>query len=573
MKKILPFIIIFVACFFAIRALLVPGFFTMHDDEQIARLYDLHSSFTAGQIPPRWVSHLGFGYGYPLFNFYPPFVYYAGEVFYLLGFSLINATKIVMALGFLLSALFMYLWVRNRYGALAGIVSAILYTYAPYHGVDLYVRGAFAEFFSFVWIPAIFWAMDLAMKKKSYGWAITAGIFLAFLVLTHSLTAFAFLPFYAGYILLLCFENKHDIRQAMYIVFISGVFALGLSAYFWLPSLLEKKYTLVDQILTKELADYTIHFVYPQQLWSSPWGYGGSVAGPNDGLSLQVGKIHLLVPIFSLFGIIFLFLKQKKITVSLIILCFFFFSLFMTLTFSQGVWKALQPLSYIQFPWRFLVFSVTFASFLGGFLISLIRKYLPRNIAYGMCIIIAGSAILLIARYFHPAKYLAVTDTFYTTNSDIEWRVSDMSYEYAPKGIKTVLINGTTHLPISKTTIPQQPYEILTKDMQVSIITNKPQEKEFFVEAQHEGLLLINTFSFPGWETFIDGKKVLYADNNRLKLIVLSIPKGKHIVKVYFADTLIRSIGNTITGVTFLILLLWLVLSKILKVNTLTSKK
>ncbi|HSW87681.1 MAG TPA: 6-pyruvoyl-tetrahydropterin synthase-related protein [Candidatus Saccharimonadales bacterium] len=561
MRKILSFIIIFAACFFAIRALLVPGFFTMHDDEQIARLYDLNNSLLAGQMPPRWVSHLGFGYGYPLFNFYPPFVYYAGELFYLLGFSLINATKIVMVLGFLLSALFMYLWVKNRYGAFAGIVSAVLYTYGPYHGVDLYVRGAFAEFFSFVWIPAIFWSLDLAVKKRSYGWGMLSGIFLAFLVLTHNLTALAFIPFYIAYLSLISFENKQYIKQLIPIVIISGITALGFSAYFWLPALLEKKYTLVDNILTKELASYKIHFLYPQQLWSSPWGYGGSIVGPDDGLSLQVGKVHILVAIFSLVGILILLIRRKKIMVPFVIFCLFLFSVCMTVTYSQPIWDALPPLWYIQFPWRFLVFSVAFASFLGGFFIAFLQKYLPRNIVYGIGIILSCIAIVLIAKYFHPQKYLPVTDSFYTTNHDIEWRVSDMSFEYAPKGIKTILVNGTTHLPVFKNTIPQKTYEVLAKDMQVSIITNKPQDKEFTVKAQDDGLLVINTFSFPGWETFVDGKRVSYSDNNRLKLIVLSIPKGNHTVKVLFRDTFVRTVGNILSGITLIALFLYFLLS------------
>lgn len=239
--KIVPIIVVLGICFFAVRSLLVPGFFTMHDDEQIARLSELHVSLLSGQFPPRWTPRLGFGYGYPLFDFYPPLVYYVGELFYVLGFSLINATKIVMALGFLLSALFMYLWVSRRYGKTAGVVAGALYTYAPYHGVDLYVRGAFAEFFSFVWIPAIFWALDNAINKKSYGWGMLTGVFLAFLVLTHNLTALAFIPFFIIYLGVLIYQNKMSLRQLFPIIIVTGVTALGLSAYFWLPSLLEKK--------------------------------------------------------------------------------------------------------------------------------------------------------------------------------------------------------------------------------------------------------------------------------------------------------------------------------------------
>ena len=62
-----------------------------------------------------------------------------------------------------------------------------------------------------------------------------------------------------------------------------------------MPSLWEKQFTLVDQILTKNLASYKIHFLCPQQLWYSPWGFGGSTAGCFDGISYALGKIYYFV--------------------------------------------------------------------------------------------------------------------------------------------------------------------------------------------------------------------------------------------------------------------------------------
>ena len=43
----------------------------MHDVQQVARLQQMDKSLKAGQFPVRWVEDLGFGYGYPVFNFYP----------------------------------------------------------------------------------------------------------------------------------------------------------------------------------------------------------------------------------------------------------------------------------------------------------------------------------------------------------------------------------------------------------------------------------------------------------------------------------------------------------------------
>ena len=99
-KKYWAVLIVLGLSFWAVKALLVPGFFSMHDDQQIARLFELDISLKAGQIPPRWVENLGFGYGYPFFNFYPPLVYYLGEIFHTMGFSFINSTKLVILSGF-----------------------------------------------------------------------------------------------------------------------------------------------------------------------------------------------------------------------------------------------------------------------------------------------------------------------------------------------------------------------------------------------------------------------------------------------------------------------------------------
>ena len=73
------YIIIVLFSLFALAPLFHPGFFTMHDDEQVGRLFDLDQSLKAGQFPVRISQDLGFGYDYPLFNFYPPFVYYFAD--------------------------------------------------------------------------------------------------------------------------------------------------------------------------------------------------------------------------------------------------------------------------------------------------------------------------------------------------------------------------------------------------------------------------------------------------------------------------------------------------------------
>ena len=114
----------------------------MHDDLQIGRLYQLDQCLQDGQIPCRWVPDMGYGYGYPLFNYYPAFPYYLAEIFYLLGFSFINSIKIFFILGLVFSGVFAYLLGKELWGEYGGLVTAAFYIFAPYHAVDVYVRGA-----------------------------------------------------------------------------------------------------------------------------------------------------------------------------------------------------------------------------------------------------------------------------------------------------------------------------------------------------------------------------------------------------------------------------------------------
>ena len=67
-----PLIIILAFALLAGRTLLTPGYFIMHDDLQMMRQLEMEKCFLDRQIPCRWIPDMGYGFGFPLFNFYPP---------------------------------------------------------------------------------------------------------------------------------------------------------------------------------------------------------------------------------------------------------------------------------------------------------------------------------------------------------------------------------------------------------------------------------------------------------------------------------------------------------------------
>jgi hypothetical protein len=548
-KYIDLFLIIFFLCF-TISPLFTPGWFPIHDDEQIGRLFELHKDVVTGQLPPRLAQDLGFGFDYPLFNFYPSFVYYIAEIFHLAGFGYIDSTKLMIGLGFLLAGIFMYIFTKEYTGRVGGIVAAVAYSYAPYHSVDVYVRGALPEFWSCVFIPAIFWSFYRLAKKQTYRYIFLSGILVACLILTHDLIAMMSVFFLGAYFLLLISQSQNRLLLFRNIC-ISVLLGLGFSAYFVLPQYFEKSYTMV-YLLTQQDADFHLHFVCIKQFFNSPWGYGGSVPGCSDGLSFQVGQAQLLLGLLSLFvSSLFLLKRRKEYGIAILFFVMFLFSLFIQTKYSVFIWNALQPFSYIQFPWRFLTFS--------DFTIAFLVAYIFSKIKIGKIqIIIASLMILLLIffnkAYFKPEKYLtSITDKNYTDQSIIRWRTSNMSYEYTPKGISILQPqSGNATINIKPSEVPASNYSIIRGTMSVTTVTDIPQQKVFIVSSSGRGLLRLNTFTFPGWKTFIDNHEVAYSDDNKFKLITVAVPQGKHTIEAIFTDTPIRLLANIISLFTIL---------------------
>lgn len=552
----------------AFMRLLNTGYFSMHDDEHIARLFLLDHGLRAGSLYPRWVDMLGFGYGYPLFNFYPPLIYYIAETFHLVGFSLIWSIKLTFITGFILAALGMYLLAKNIIGRTSAFLASTLYTYFFYHAVTSYVRGALAEFFSMAILPFIFLSIFNLSVKQNLKRSIFFGIFLGLLILTHPLIAFPAL-FYIGIFFLFYFvQQKKETRGRFFIFSLLGsIFGLCLSMFFWLPSYIERKYTMTSSILTTELANYKIHYVYPQQLWQSLWGYGGSIAGPYDGLTFQIGKIHIIFTIISFlsFFLYLLFQKKQKESMKLHFIAFFaftLFSLFMTTRFSSAIWDTISYLWFLQFPWRFLTFAGVFIALTGSYWSFFIDKLkLPVNaFKYVPSFLVLASILSILffyQKYFIPERILYTNDSQLTAHSEIAWRVSRESFEFIPKDVATIKSEFNTTIPeIKKTDIPRDSF--LDKGQKLKIVekVSRPQEKIYQItNSNSQSSLQINTFNFPGWSAYLDGKRIPITSSKRLRLILVYIPRGSHQLRIVFENTNVRTVADIISIFTVIILL------------------
>jgi uncharacterized membrane protein len=234
-KKLFPYLLIICLSFFAVKPLLQTGFFPIHDDTQVTRVFEMKNALADGMFPVRWSSELGYGYGYPIFNYYAPLSYYIGGVVNLLGVNSLDATKIMMIIGILLSGLFMYLLAKELFGKYGGILSAILYLFAPYHALDIYVRGDVAEFFGYAFIPLLFYGLYKIYLTNKFSFSFVAALGFAGIILSHNLTALMVFPFALVFAAFLIIKNKSILFPTIF------AFLLGfcLSAFYFIPTLLE----------------------------------------------------------------------------------------------------------------------------------------------------------------------------------------------------------------------------------------------------------------------------------------------------------------------------------------------
>lgn len=544
LKQFLPIIFVFFLSLVSIIPFFHSGFFPIHDNTQVQRVFEMTKSLQGGMFPVRWVADLGFGYGYPVFNFYAPFAYYVGSVINILGFNALFSTKLMMALGVLLSGISMYFLAKEIWGKFGGIISALLYVFVPYHAVDIYVRGDVAEFWAYAFIPLVFYALLKIHKTGKSRFIVVGALSYAALVVSHNLTALMATPFILIFMGLLFLGNKKSGKNLL----ITLILGLLVSSFYWLPALLEINYTNVLSQVGGG-ADYKSNFVCLAQLWSSPWGFGGSVKGCVDGLSFMIGKLHILMLLVSIvfFGLGWYLKKveKKKGVLLIYFLLALLFSVFLTLGFSKFLWDLLKPMALFQYPWRFLVMVDFFISLIAG---SAFYCWLAvfKNKWINILILIALSLIIVIfnGKYFAAQKYLSVSSKDFTNDYFLEFRTSQISSEYMPKNFSA---------PKSYSQIPKGITVVLGK---VTVVSQSKSTGKYSIHyvAGSVSKIIVPIAYFPAWRVSLDGNNYSYSVKNNGFLVTL--PKGDHLLVFDFRQTNVELLADilSLSGVALLVI-------------------
>src|SRR3989344_493823 len=538
MKKILT--ILFFSFCISIPVILPffhAGFFPTHDGEwAVVRLGDMFRTLRDLQIPARYSGNLNFGYGYPLFNFAYPFPYYLGIILNLLGFGFVNTIKILFAGSVVFSAFFMFLASRALWkNSWAGIASSIFYVYFPYRMVDLYVRGSIGESLSFVLFPLMFYLAIKLINKPSVLLIGGIGICVAFLIMTHNIMTVLFLPLYAVFMLIQAvLKNKTAVKD----FFISILLGFGLSAFFWIPALLEKSNILLSKI---PIADRNLYFVKLEQFIFPRWGY--DIPTSINGFSYQLGLAHLAILLILVLFLSLNFINNKQnlkdyyAKNALLLTIFTAFYIFLLFKPSELLWKFTPLLSEINYPWIALGIL--------GFLLSLSAGFLCKStLGKHSTVILAIIGVLIVLPYAKPEKYINNHDSYYLTND----ATTTSSNDLMPLWVKK--------MPLQRS---KNKVEIVSGNGIIKNISANSKQIKFSVDALSQSIIRVNTIYFPGWSASVDGINVPISYANEKGVMDVSISSGKHLVQANFGETPLGLASDIISLLSFFILLLLII--------------
>lgn len=551
MKKIIGVLFVCLLSYWSIRPLVGRGYFPMHDDTQIARVIEMGRALRHGQFPVRWVSDLGYGYGYPLFNFYGPLPYYVGGAIYAAGFNSVAAAKWMFAIGILLSGITMYCLLEPVFGLLGAVAGSMLFLYAPYHAVEVYVRGSVGEYWAIAFVPMVVRGMWLVLKDKRYTRGIALGFLgLAAVILSHAIIGFLTMVGVCTAVILygiLHIVQKQFSRKEMIASAAVVCVGLGISAFFWLPAWFELPATSVMKMISGAPNTFFDHFVCPSQLWNSPWGYAGSAPGCLDGMSFKLGKAQILA--FAIAAVLLLFIrrKQRERTRPLVLIGMMLtiVSIVLLLDISKPFWILFPYVSFIQYPWRLLSFSMLGIAIVGGYSVAAWRMPIIR---IGIAVMLIWGTIALGTKIFQPQYLYARDSGAFEAAEELQFTVSKISDEYLPSGI------------VRPKTIHDVPRHIVsgTGTVIVGRVEKTGTSIRIEVDSAQQQAIIIQNAHFPGWRYFVNSKEVYPQIVDGLPSIVVS--EWKSVVELHFTNTPVRTVANAISLITVITVIIFIII-------------
>lgn len=488
-----------------------------------------------GSLYPQWLGNPNSGAGSPAMIYYPPLPFYVEAGFYLVTGNVLKALALGCWLALALSGTAMYVFARSFLSHRVSLLAAVLYLLAPYHLLDLYQRAALSEFWAFVWVPLVLYAIHRVTNGG--GWRVVTLLAVAYslLLLTHVLTAFATTLILPIYILFLTRDWRRIGKT------VAGLaLGVGLSAIFVAPLMLERDYVRLHRIHREKFTRSFLIESLPAAFKADPLppGQDPEFFYQNPDYFFYEASVVIFILLFALTSMLICRRQQTESGLLRAIWVVTLFSLLMTTRLSEPVWRIIPGLPYMQFPFRWLLLASIGMSLLSAaaFPVAMAGPGKSRT-AYGAVIMLLLALNLIVAT-FAVVRQQRGEQAIPKEVSGLEvpeYRPRSWDYKDSQKSNKEAVV-------------------VSSGEASARAIDAAGARQSYAIKAVTESVLGLRTLYFPGWVARLDGNPIEIGPGQQGHIQIL-VEAGEHLLTLSFEDTWPRRAGKLISALCFLVTL------------------
>ncbi len=488
-----------------------------------------YAGLASGRAYPRWDAEINRGFGAPALSFHPSGIYYVMSLVHAL-FPDWEATFLVTHLLVMaLSGAALYLYARRHLSEAAASVAMAAYVVLPYHLIDLYHRGALAEWLGFVWMPLTLLFTERLVEEEG-GLLDAAGLALCYggFLWSHLPTAHQFtmvLALTAGWLAL-----RRGRLLSLAPVAGALVAGLGLAAAYVYPAIVEQAFIRPERV--RDVWPYAESYLLvrtppaqaPPEFWAllnQAWLFGALGTALAGAAFLLHGRSETSR------------LRERALlwAASGIFLCFMMTSL------SAPVSRLVPKLEMTAFAWRMLCGSTLFLALLAGACAegAAAAGRSGRHSRRRLLAVLAGAIVV------GGATFSAVRVAAPRLGAMAFHPREDRTPAENPWVVPKTALDDVKALPLMEPAVVGRG--------RVEVERWDQERRALRVELPGSDTLRVRTFDFPGWTASLDGRPATIV-RGELGEITLALPAGTHRILLDYGPTPARRMGTAATLVS-----------------------
>ncbi len=465
--------------------------------------WEVMRCLAAGALPV-WLPDLNAGFGSPGIRLYSPLgPFVQGAVGVVLG----SAGAALRAVPVLAWGGFLFVARRRRPSGGAGEWGILLA--APIVVYSLFGRGAWSEFLG---VPLLWWLLDVAIEGDLA--PARDGVVLGLLWLLHAPTTLMALVLMA-----LAAASARDSRRLFKLALAAAV-AGGLTAWHWLP-------------LASE-AGGAARAALTGGIFAAAGNVLGSPSAHALGESIWLGWCAVALMVALLAG---RWWRTERLRTAAVLV-----AVAMASPLAAPLYAPASPLSFLQFPWRWLLPAVVLAA-------SPLRRGLA---APGGRLALGALLLPLLAfpwRGFVGDPHLTTATTWDRAGHAV----------FTSLGGNPMLVDVAEHRPASWTLLAGNLNSFGGRDAaleggegSVMVLDWRPLERTLSVETARRTVVALRLLDYPFWQASLDG--VAVPVHGSTGVVAVETPAGRHLVAVRWAGNPWSRVGLAVAAATGLAL-------------------